>query len=153
MRRQHRPNPEAEDAAPPIGPAIPRATRSWVGTTQEGTQAKPNRGIHTNYGTATSSRHGALRPVAALRYPASNSCCAKARILRPDCATMRVEHDEPTWGVITIVCREEYPVRAGVDSAVEQRADEKFLGAAGNLHVRECLGLDLGAPRRSLDPQ
>jgi hypothetical protein len=36
---------------------------------------------------------------------------------------------------------------------VEQRAGEKFLGAVGNLRVRGCLGLDLGAPSRSLDPQ
>jgi hypothetical protein len=44
---------------------------------------------------------------------------------------MRVEHGEPTGGYY-IVCREEYPVHAGVDSAVEQHAGGKFLGVAGN---------------------
>jgi hypothetical protein len=81
-------------------PAILRAHTQLGRYHSRRNPGEPNRGIHTNYGTVMSSRHGALRPTAALRYPASYSCCAKARILHPDCATMRVEHVEPTGGLL-----------------------------------------------------
>jgi hypothetical protein len=146
------PWPAAEDVAPPIGPAIPRAH------TQLGRyHSRRNSGQTQSWHPYQLWNRDELPPW-------SIAACGSAKIsgeqfllrqsLNPP--PRLCDNESRTWwayrGVITVVCREEYPVHSWVDSAVEQRANEKFLSDAGNLRVRGCLGLDLGAPRRSLDP-
>ena len=47
------------------------------------------------------AHHGALRPTAALRYPASNSYCAKARIVPTEAATRSGNKHEAIGGLLT----------------------------------------------------